>query len=140
MMNMLLWNCRGVSSKGFVSLIGDLSTRYDTHFFDLFETHISGPKAAKVIKKFNFDGCEISDGEGFSGGIWCLWRKSIWEVETITVHRQFIHMKVKVSHGTSQRSMVVLVLGAAESCGNSLKRSCQIWKICGALVVILTLC
>ena len=55
-MNIILWNCRGVGSKGFRTLLGDLRLRYKVNFFVLFETHASGSKAQKVIKCLGFDG------------------------------------------------------------------------------------
>ena len=68
-MNIMLWNCRGVGNKGFSTLIGDLRARYASNFMILFETHNSGNKAHRIVKKFGFDGFHIVDGDGFSGGI-----------------------------------------------------------------------
>ena len=47
-----------------------------SHF--LLETHVSGLKAKKMTNSFNFDGTFIVDEVGFSGSIWCLWRKDFW--------------------------------------------------------------
>lgn len=68
-MNILVWNCRGVSNKGFAAMIKDLSARYKVHFICLLESHVSGPKAGRIIKKFVFKDYFIKDGVGFSGGI-----------------------------------------------------------------------
>lgn len=41
-----------------------------------------------------FDGAFISDAQGHSGGIWCLWDTSLWSV-TVKYHsRQMVHMNV----------------------------------------------
>ena len=69
MMNVIFWNCQGTSSKGFANLLKDISARYKVHLMVLWETHISGEKARKIILKFGFDGYHVQDGEGFSGGI-----------------------------------------------------------------------
>ena len=94
-MNMILWNCRGVGSKGFAKLIDDLAVRYSASLVVLFETHISGDKALKLVKRFGFDGTCIVDGDGFAGGIWCIWKKNEWQVYVESTHKQFAHMKVK---------------------------------------------
>ena len=36
----------------------------------------------------------IMDGDGFSGGIWCLWKKDEWQVNVIKNHKQFVHMNI----------------------------------------------
>ncbi|MED6171535.1 hypothetical protein PIB30_041598 [Stylosanthes scabra] len=67
---------QGVGSKGFPTLIRDLSVRYQAHFICLFETHISGKKAELIAKKFGFSDWHLVEGVGFAGGIWCLWNSS----------------------------------------------------------------
>lgn len=74
-MNIVIWNCRGVSSKGFATLIRDISLRYQTNFICLLETHVGIARAGRIIKKFGFTDWFIEDGVGFFGGIWCMWRK-----------------------------------------------------------------
>ncbi|XP_015945942.1 uncharacterized protein LOC107471016 [Arachis duranensis] len=41
-----------------------------------------------------FDTWTISEGEEFSGGIWCLWNKDVWDVQVLRIHKQLIHCKV----------------------------------------------
>ncbi|RYR04050.1 hypothetical protein Ahy_B06g083584 [Arachis hypogaea] len=36
----------------------------------------------------------ISEAEGFSRGVWCLWNKNFWDVEVLHNHKQLIHCKV----------------------------------------------
>ena len=93
-MNVLIWNCRGVAGAGFTSLVKDLANRYSACLIFLLETHVSGEKAKRLIKKFNFDGTFIVDGVGFSGGIWCMWKMSNWVVDVINFERQFVHLKI----------------------------------------------
>ncbi|XP_052107411.1 uncharacterized protein LOC127740479 [Arachis duranensis] len=94
-MNILAWNCRGVSSKGFPIMIRDLTYRYNLKLCILLETHVSGTKVEGIIRKLGFDSWCISDAEGFSGGIWCLWNGKDWQVEPVNVQRQLIHLKIK---------------------------------------------
>ena len=94
-MNIIIWNCRGVSGKGFASLVKDLTFRHKVSFLCLLETHIGGEKAKKIVKRFNFDSCYIMDRVGFGGGIWCMWNKEVWQVDVVSSHIQYVHMKVK---------------------------------------------
>ena len=47
-----------------------------------------------MIRNFNFDWHFIVDGDGFSKGIWCLWRSFEWQVNIIRYEKQFVHMSV----------------------------------------------
>ncbi|RYR27976.1 hypothetical protein Ahy_B01g052052 [Arachis hypogaea] len=76
-------------------MLTDLYTKYKATFCILLETHISGKKAELIIKKFGFDSWCVSEAEGFSGGIWCLWKKDLWNIKPITIHRQLIHLEVQ---------------------------------------------
>lgn len=70
MMNIITWNCKGTGRK---SLIRDLKIKYATSFIILLETHVNGRKAQSIIRKMGFDGYFVSEAQGHSGGIWCLW-------------------------------------------------------------------
>ena len=59
----------------------------------LMEPRISGVKADDFIKKSGFACSHRVEADGFSGGIWLLWRNFI-EVEVSINHRQFIHFKI----------------------------------------------
>ena len=56
-------------NKGFSSLLGDLCLRYNSNLFVLFDTHVSGPRAQRLIAKFGFDSNHVVNGDGFSRGI-----------------------------------------------------------------------
>ncbi|RYR66665.1 hypothetical protein Ahy_A03g012721 [Arachis hypogaea] len=94
-MNIISWNCRGASAKGFHTTFLDLNSRYKSNFCILLETHISGKKAKNVIKNLGFDAWCISEAEGFSGGIWCLWKSAFWKVKPILTHKQLVHLEVQ---------------------------------------------
>ncbi|KAL4299224.1 hypothetical protein AHAS_Ahas17G0079500 [Arachis hypogaea] len=94
-MNIISWNYRGTASKGFSFIIKDLVYRYHANLIFLLETHISGHKAEATIKNLGFDSWCISDADGFAGGIWCLWNKSLWNIEPEIIEKQFVHLKVR---------------------------------------------
>lgn len=53
-MNILVWNCRGVASKGFVPLIRDLRKEFSSSFMVLMKTHVTGANANRIIKRLSF--------------------------------------------------------------------------------------
>ena len=113
-MNVILWNCQGTSSKGFVNLLKYISSRYRVHLMVLMETHISGEKARKLISKFGVDGYHVQGGEGFSGGIWVMWRMHLWKVEIIESWWQYVHMKV--TFGNDKSWFLTAIYGSPHSC------------------------
>lgn len=83
-----------LQGKGFLSLVKDLKKEYQSSFVFLLETHSSGDKARKLVKKTGFSGNFIVDAAWQSGGIWCLWDLALWKVEVLTSSNQFVHMQV----------------------------------------------
>ncbi|KAL4319850.1 hypothetical protein GQ457_18G018210 [Hibiscus cannabinus] len=63
--------------------------------FVVLEPRISGDKADLFIRRSQFDCSYRVEAEGFSGGIWVMWRKSI-KVDVIAVSNQFIHGIIQV--------------------------------------------
>ncbi|KAL4382545.1 hypothetical protein AHAS_Ahas04G0244200 [Arachis hypogaea] len=61
----------------------------------LLETHLSGPKANKIAKRFGFSDWFLEEGIGFSGVIWILWNSNFWNVKVLMSHRQYVHMKLR---------------------------------------------
>ncbi|RYR45289.1 hypothetical protein Ahy_A07g031124 [Arachis hypogaea] len=61
----------------------------------LLETHLSGPKANKIAKRFGFSDWFLEEGIGFSEGIWILWNSNFWNVEVLMSHKQYVHMKLR---------------------------------------------
>lgn len=93
-MNVLSWNCRGTTGRGFPTLIKDLKKRYDVSLLFLLETHVNGERAKKIVKRLGFLGSHIVDSRGRAGGIWCLWDPSIWSVVVLHSSDQVVHLKV----------------------------------------------
>lgn len=55
-MNLLCCNCKGTTAKGFVGPIRDLKNEFSFSMLMLFETHVRGDKANRIIRRKGFDG------------------------------------------------------------------------------------
>lgn len=93
-MNVMSWNCRGTSARGFSSLIKDMRREYESTLIFLLETHSSGVKARKQAHKLGFSGMFIVDSQGQAGGLWCLWDEKVWKVDVVASSDQYVHLKV----------------------------------------------
>ncbi|XP_052112461.1 uncharacterized protein LOC127744218 [Arachis duranensis] len=93
-MNIISWNCRGVGSKTFPSLIRDLRHEYSANLFFLLETHVNGIRGNQIRHKIGFDQSFVVDATGHAGGIWCLWDSSVWKVDVLEHDKQFVHLKI----------------------------------------------
>jgi hypothetical protein len=63
-MNYISWNCRGIGSKGFKTLVKDICREYNSSMIFLLETHAKEEKALCWAKKFGLDGCYIQGSQG----------------------------------------------------------------------------
>lgn len=70
-MNVISWNCRGMTSKRFNMLIWGMMKQNKSSFFILLETHTSGKKARSNIRRIGLKGCCVEETNGHSSGIWC---------------------------------------------------------------------
>ena len=59
----------------------------------LVEPRISGKKVDDFIIRSGFERSHRIEAEGFSGGIWLMW-KDCFKVEVIINHKQFIHFSI----------------------------------------------
>ena len=75
-------------------MIKDISWRYQKKFICLLEMHVGRARAGRIIKKFGLTDWFFEGGVGFSGGVWCMWRKDHWKVKDERNHRQFVHLEV----------------------------------------------
>lgn len=73
----LVWNCQGAASKRFSNVIRDLVAFINNLVIVLVEPRISGWKAEKVINKIGYSGKSRVEAQGFSGGIWVLWKEEV---------------------------------------------------------------
>lgn len=73
-MNSLVWNCRRAGGKNFHNLVRDIMKIYHIDFIAILEPKISGTRAENVVNRIGLDDGVRVEAQGFSGGIWCLWK------------------------------------------------------------------
>ena len=80
---------------------------YKVDVLMLVEPRISGEVADKVIRKLCFDDHTKVDANGFSGGIWILWKSSIGKIQVLETNGQFI--SVSVTNGDGKNWFLTVV-------------------------------
>lgn len=68
-MNVISWNCRGMTSKRFNMLIRGMMKQNKSSFFILLETHTSGENARSIIRRISLKGCCVEEASDHSSGI-----------------------------------------------------------------------
>ncbi|XP_025608011.1 uncharacterized protein [Arachis hypogaea] len=111
-MNIISWNCRGVGSKAFPSIIRDLRKEYEASFLFLLETHVSGSRGKQIRDRLGFDSSFVVEAVGHSGGIWCLWDSLVWNVDVVEHDRQYVHLKI--SGNNSSTWLLTAVYGSPQ--------------------------
>ena len=99
--NIILWNCRGVGNKNFVSHARLVLDVCFPELLILMETKISSSRGGGILKALGFDNWELVEGNGFAGGIWMAWRGNALDVDIIQLKFQFIHARLKPKSGDS---------------------------------------
>ncbi|KAH9772083.1 reverse transcriptase domain-containing protein [Citrus sinensis] len=97
--SILFWNFQGAGSPNFRRTFAALVKNYNPKIVAIFEPRVSGKKADDFIKKSGFDRSHRVEANGFSGGIWVLWR-DFFDVEVTLNHNQFIHLKISAQNVT----------------------------------------
>ncbi|XP_061372953.1 uncharacterized protein LOC133315365 [Gastrolobium bilobum] len=100
-MKCLVWNCRGAAKKPFKVTLCNYIRKHKIGLVAILEPRISGVLAQKKIKQIGFNQAVIEDAEGFSGGIWILWKDEICSVQLIEKKNQFIHVSCNLNSGSS---------------------------------------
>ncbi|XP_057746431.1 uncharacterized protein LOC130965690 [Arachis stenosperma] len=103
---------KGTGSKAFPSIIRDLRQEYEANFFFLLETHVSGSRGKQIRDKIGFDKSFVVDAMGHSGGIWCLWDSSVWNVDVLDHDRQYVHLQVSGKNSISW--LLIAVYGSPQ--------------------------
>ncbi|KAI9113418.1 hypothetical protein K1719_015345 [Acacia pycnantha] len=115
LVNYMIWNPRGTGARSFPALVRDLKAHYQLDFIAILEMRCKKDLSIGRAKQLGFPYMELMDGEGYSGGIWCLWEHSIGSVSLIERHSQFVHFQVTSIAGLTWTFMVVY---ASPSCVN----------------------
>lgn len=92
-MSIMFWNVQGAASQSFRKTFKTIIQSYKSAMVVVMELQINGRKIDNFIKISGFDRSHRVEAEGFSGGIWLLWRDQ-FDVEIIFNHKQFIHLKL----------------------------------------------
>lgn len=106
------WNCQGAASSRFHTALNSYLQGCRPDILILVEPRISGLKADVAIKKIGFANSHRVEAQGYSGGIWVMWR----DTHTINVlqnHRQFVHMEV--TSEANDTCLVTAVYGSPNS-------------------------
>ncbi|KAI9109477.1 hypothetical protein K1719_019531 [Acacia pycnantha] len=120
-MNIVVWNSRGATSKGFATVLKDMKFRYKLDVVVILEPRISGSTASRVIKNWGFKHSIRREAEGFSGGIWILWNLDDLIVDVMVMDDQFIHCNMTLNG----KKMCLTAIYASP---NERKR-CRIWDM-----------
>ncbi|KAJ1385492.1 Endonuclease/exonuclease/phosphatase superfamily [Sesbania bispinosa] len=98
--SLIAWNVWGAGTKSFPALIHDLSKKHNLDALAVFEPHVSGSKAHRMIRRLGFKLSNVVHANDFSGGIWILWNDKNYQLEVIQDHFQYVHIRVVPADGT----------------------------------------
>ncbi|KAJ0967480.1 hypothetical protein J5N97_024397 [Dioscorea zingiberensis] len=121
-MNIILWNCRGVTGKDTVSRIFNLIKTYNLVLVCLVETRADTQRTRNFCKKFKKQwDWAATPARGYSGGIIILWKKDIEKVTPICFSRHVIHLTI--SNNPFKPWIISIVYN-----GQSLEEQKATWK------------
>ncbi|XP_050207419.1 uncharacterized protein LOC126656837 [Mercurialis annua] len=83
----------GAGSKALFRVFLNFCRQHRFDIVGILEPRISGVRADSFIKKSGFDCSHRVEANGFSGGIWVLWRHGI-DINILVNNKQFIHLSV----------------------------------------------
>ena len=121
-MNILIWNCRGVMKPQFRKTVMDLMEWHNPILMVITETKMSGSRASEMIETLPFDGAEVSDTIGFAEGIRLLWRTDLVQVDVLTALEQKIHAIIRV------RSQTLSWIMSAIYASPRFAERCMLWE------------
>ncbi|XP_022041195.1 uncharacterized protein LOC110943769 [Helianthus annuus] len=129
-MNFLSFNIRGIGGAEKPGWLKKVKSDFGIHFLSLHETKKQGVSVLDVSgywgnKSFSL---ESVDAEGLSGGLVCMWDKSVFSQTGVNRNRNFLHVRGKLS-GSSE---VVNVLNVCAHQGVSAKKS--LWDMISQLI------
>lgn len=85
---------------------------YRLSFLALLEPRISGIRANKVIEKLGFDRIIRQEAVGFSGGIWCLWKRNLIVIDVLSSSKYSVLLKI--NPGSSNPWLLSVVYGSPQ--------------------------
>ncbi|KAJ4824931.1 hypothetical protein Tsubulata_024287 [Turnera subulata] len=97
----IFWNCQGAGSDKFERAFRDMVRYHQPAMVALLETQLPFARVHPFLIQCGFDGFEVSEVQGRSGGIWLCWMQGRISVTVREKHFQYIHVKVAWSSGLS---------------------------------------
>lgn len=95
-LDVLLWNCRGISNRDAVNTLADLVEAHRPDIFIVTETRMQRDRIRQVADQLPFDAWEASETIGHRGGILLLWRSEAVDVSIMGSTEQEIHAMLEV--------------------------------------------
>ncbi|KAK4279552.1 hypothetical protein QN277_011317 [Acacia crassicarpa] len=112
-MNYMIWNARGTGARSFPALVRDLKNHYQLNFIAILETRCAKELSTGRSRNLGFPHMELIDSEGYSGGIWCFWNRTVSQVAVEECHHQYMHLKI--TNATNQTWMLTVVYASPTS-------------------------
>lgn len=95
-MRILSWNIRGTGRNSFLANIRHLISKYNLDILVLMETRVYSNRAQRIIRSINLLNFVEIQPEGFSCGIWLLWKNtSGFDIKVIKTHPRLIHSQIR---------------------------------------------
>ena len=112
-MNIIIWNSRGVLKPNFKTHIRELVQNHDLAIFVVMETKLGVDRIMEITDRLPFEGTIHTDTIGYVGGPWLLWSSDKVEIELLAKTKQEIHVESRYFPLTFLGSFLLymLVLG-----------------------------
>ncbi|KAL0402627.1 UNVERIFIED_CONTAM: hypothetical protein Slati_4292600 [Sesamum latifolium] len=122
MINLAVWNVRGLNRRDHQVAVSDLISEFQLQFVGLLETRVSIRNVARIQSCLSHYWKWFVDYTGPGNRIWLAWKFDEVDVNVISVLPQIIHCSVLIRH-THISVLVSVVYGANDgvsvaSCGN----------------------
>ena len=82
-MNILIWNCRGVLKPQFRKVVMDLVKWHLPIIIIIMKTRLRGARVDEIIETLPFDRAIVTNTIGFARGIWLLWHSDLVQVDVL---------------------------------------------------------
>ncbi|KAL5703663.1 hypothetical protein ACHQM5_022190 [Ranunculus cassubicifolius] len=90
---MMAWNCRGIGSPSAIQHLKDLVWEHQPDVMFLSETKAKKRKMLKVQKQIKYQGMEVVDPIGRSGGLALFWKEGV-DLEILIANKNHISGKI----------------------------------------------
>ncbi|KAL4376861.1 hypothetical protein GQ457_02G014130 [Hibiscus cannabinus] len=94
MVKVIMWNSQGVYGRAFKRYFKLLVATHRPSVVAIFEPRVSGLKANRFVERSGFANSYRIESDGFSEGIWVLWRDRI-VLNVRTISNQFLHAECR---------------------------------------------